>query len=59
MLIQDSAMHEAEQLFGGDHLPVREVFPAVGAGDCDSWQDGDTACAVLQHHAVLGRDRGG
>jgi hypothetical protein len=32
-------MHEAEQLFGGDHLPMREVFPAVGAGDRDSWKD--------------------
>ena len=48
-------MHAAEQLFGRDHLPLREVFPAVGAGDRDSWKDGDAAIVVLQRHAVLRR----
>jgi hypothetical protein len=52
-------MHEAEPLFGGDHLPMREVFPAAGVGDRDSWKVGDTAIVVLQRHAVLVRDRGG
>jgi hypothetical protein len=57
--IQDSVMHAAEQLFGGDYLPMRAVFPAVGAGDRDSWQDGDTVMVVLQCHAVLVRGRSG
>jgi hypothetical protein len=39
-------MHEAEQLFGGDHLPVREVFPAVGCNVTLCW------CAIAVDKAV-------